>query len=137
MYFLEIRCSKQGSPELSKCYTSKGPSTVFCQDEEGQKEPLAWNNGGKCPWPGRSSQLWTALTPLARPPRDYVIRDNCFHTFSRRARAWGIVSPLYLSIIYLCSLCLCLCPSHLFSSPRTPCPCQCEPGTHHHSLAKT
>lgn len=70
-------CSKQGSPELSKYFTSKGPCTAFCQDEEAKKEPPAGEDGGKCPFvlsgEERSSQLLTALTPPARPLRDNSI----------------------------------------------------------------
>lgn len=44
IYFMEIYCSKQESPELSKHFTSKGPS----QDEEAKKELAAHEDGGKC-----------------------------------------------------------------------------------------
>lgn len=43
-------CSKWGSPELSKYFTSEGPSRAFCQDEEAKKEPPAQMGGGKCPF---------------------------------------------------------------------------------------
>lgn len=41
---MEIYCSKQESPELSKYFTSKGPN----QDEEAKKELPAHEDGGKC-----------------------------------------------------------------------------------------
>lgn len=46
---MEIYCSKQEAPVLSKYFISEGPSTAFCQDEEAKKEPLAQGDGGKCP----------------------------------------------------------------------------------------
>lgn len=46
---MEISCSKQEAPELSKYFISKGPSTAFCQDEEAKKEPPAQEDSGKCP----------------------------------------------------------------------------------------
>lgn len=80
IYFMEMYCSKQESPEFSKYFTSQGPSITFCQDEEAKKEPPA-RGGWQMPhyfWPERLSQLLTALPPPARPLRDNDIRDNYF-----------------------------------------------------------
>ena len=79
IYFLGIYCSKQGSLKLSKSFTSKGPGTAFCQDEEA-KEPPAQEEVANAHYLGseRSSQLLTALTPPARPLRGNDLRDNYF-----------------------------------------------------------
>lgn len=63
---LETCCLKQESPELSKCFTSEGPSPASCSDEEARPEPepritVAGAQGSELKkydlWPGRPETM--------------------------------------------------------------------------------
>lgn len=86
MCFLETRCLKQESPELSKCFTSEGPSPASCPNEEPETEPPGQNPSGRCPLVStRDMKPDTEgfKTSGQAAQRDNGVRDSCCHEFRK------------------------------------------------------